>query len=266
MIPEELDATIVADKAAGKTPLAVVASAGSVSTGAIDPLRQIAEVPHRHGAWFHIGAAYGALAVIAARQKFNGIELADSISLGPHKWLCQPLDCRCLLYRCSEAARLAFSHTGVYARALRADTVEGFVFVEESIELSRRFRPLKLWLSLPYHGLAPFRASIAKGLSQPSRLAEAVRNESQLELMAPVELSAVCLCDRGGGIRTEEELNRLNLAILKRIVERGRVYLSNASLRNRFCLRACIVNHRTRDADVDCVVPEVLAAAKLGGA
>ena len=144
--------------------------------------------------------------------------------------------------------------------------MERFVFFEESIELSRRFRPLKLRLSLRYHGLAAFLASIAKGLLQASRLAEAVRNESQLELMASVELSAVCFRHRGGGIRTEEELNRLNLAILKRIVERGRVYLSNASLRNRFCLMARIVNHRARDADVDCVAPEVLAAAKLGGA
>jgi len=266
MIPEELDATMLADKAAGKIPLAVVASAGTVSTGAIDPLRQIAEVTHRHGAWLHIDGAYGALAAIAAQQIFDGIELADSISLDPHKWLYQPLDCGCLLYRSPEAARVAFSHTGDYARALSADPVEGFVFFEESMELSRRFRALKLWLSLRYHGFAAFRAFIAKDLLQATRLAEAVRNESQLELMAPVELSAVCFRHRGGGIRTEEELNRLNLAILKRIVERGRVYLSNASLRNRFCLRACIVNHRTRDADVDCVVPEVLAAAKLAGA
>ena len=204
--------------------------------------------------------------MIAARQKFDGIELADSTSLDPHKWLYLPLDCGCLLYRSPEAARLAFSHTGVYARALSADPVEGFVFFEESIELSRRFRPLKLRLSLRYHGLAAFLASIPKGLLQASRLAEAVRNESQLELMAPGELSAVCFRHRGGGIRTEEELNRLNLAILKRIVERGRVYLSNASLRNRFCLMARFVNPRARDADVDCVVPEVLAAAKLGGA
>ncbi len=266
MIPEELDATIVADKAAGKTPVAVIASAGTVSTGAIDPLRQIAEVTHRHGAWLHIDGAYGALAAIAAQQKFDGIELADSISLDPHKWLYQPLDCGCLLYRSPEAARLAFSHTGDYARSLSADPVEGFVFFEESMELSRRFRALKLWLSLRYHGFAAFRASIAKDLLQATRLAEAVRNESQLELMAPVELSAVCFRYRGRRHRSEEEMNRLNLAILKRIVERGRVYLSNASLRNRFSLRACIVNHRTRDTDVDAVVPEVLAAAKLAGA
>jgi len=128
MIPEELDATIVADKAAGKTPLAVVASAGSVSTGAIDPLRQIAEVPHRHGVGFHIDGAYGALAVIAASPKIRWHRTRDSISLDPHKWLYQPLDCGCLLYRSPQAARLAFSHTGDYARALSADPVEDSYF------------------------------------------------------------------------------------------------------------------------------------------
>ena len=145
------------DLAAGKTPVAVVASAGTVSTGSIDPLREIAEIAHRNGAWFHIDGAYGALAAIAERDKFAGLELADSISLDPHKWLYQPLDCGCLLYRSSQAAQKAFSHTGDYARSLTADPVEGFAFFEESLELSRRFRALKLWLSLRYHGLAAFR-------------------------------------------------------------------------------------------------------------
>ena len=262
IIPEKLEGEILRDKAAGKTPLAVVASAGTVSTGTIDPLRQIAEVARRHGAWFHIDGAYGTLAAIADRQKFDGMELADSISLDPHKWLYQPLDCGCLLYRSPEAARRTFSHTGDYARALNADPVEGFAFFEESIELSRRFRALKIWLSMRYHGLNAFRQSIAKDLAQARRLGEAIRNESELELLAPVELSAVCFRYRGQGSNREEDLNRLNLAILQRVIERGRIYLSNALLQHRFCLRACIVNHRTTDADVDCVVPEVLAAAK----
>ena len=262
MIPEELEAAIVRDKAAGKTPLAVVASAGTVSTGAIDPLRRIAEIARRHGAWFHIDGAYGALAAIAEPRKFEGMELADSISLDPHKWLYQPLDCGCLLYRSPDAARKAFSHTGDYARSLNADPVEGFAFFEESMELSRRFRALKLWLSLRYHGLGAFRESIAKDLAQAQRLAAAIRNERQLELLAPVELSAVCFRYVGTGSVPEEKLSQFNLRILKRIVERGRVYLSNASLRDKFCLRACIVNHRTKNSDVDCVVPEVLAAAQ----
>jgi aromatic-L-amino-acid decarboxylase len=262
MIPAQLEAQILRDKAAGRTPMAVVASAGTVSTGAIDQLRVIADIAHRHGAWFHVDGAYGALGAMADREKFDGLELADSISLDPHKWLYQPLDCGCLLYRSPEAAHQTFSHSGDYARSLTADPVEGFVFFEESMELSRRFRALKLWLSLRYHGVAAFRRSIAKDLAQARRLANAIEGEPQLELLAPVELSAVCFRYRGTGGLSEEELNPLNLALLKRVVARGRVYLSNASLRGKFCLRACIVNHRTKDADIDTVISEVLAAAR----
>jgi glutamate/tyrosine decarboxylase-like PLP-dependent enzyme len=255
----ELEKQFVRDEAAGKIPIAVVASAGTVNTGSVDPLRQIAEISHRHNAWFHVDGAYGALAAIA--KTFEGLELADSISLDPHKWLYQPLDCGCLLYRSAAAAQKAFSHSGDYARALSADPVEGFAFFEESIELSRRFRALKLWLSLRYHGFKAFRESIANDLGHARRLAEAIRNEPRLELLAPVELSAVCFRHRGQSGNSAEELNSFNAALLKCIVERGRVYLSNAALRGQFSLRACIVNHRTKDSDIDCVVPEVLEAA-----
>jgi aromatic-L-amino-acid decarboxylase len=210
----------------------------------------------------HVDGAYGALAAIAVPEKFDGLALADSLSLDPHKWLYQPLDCGCLLYRSPEAARRAFSHTGDYARTLSADPIEAFAFFEESLDLSRRFRALKLWHSLRYHGFAAFRESIAQNLAQARRLEEAVSREPQLEVLTPVELSAVCFRHKGGGMDSDGDLDRFNLALLKRIVERGRIYLSNASLRGQFSLRACIVNHRTTDADIDSVVPEVLAAAK----
>ncbi len=261
MIPRELEAQMARDMAAGKRPIAVVASAGTVNTGAIDPLREIAQIAHRHDAWFHIDGAYGALATIAHREKFEGIELADSISLDPHKWLYQPLDCGCLLYRSSESARKAFSHSGEYARALTEDPIEGFAFFEESLELSRRFRALKLWLSLRYHGFAAFRESIRKDIAQAGRLAEAIRREPKLELVAAGELSAVCFRHRGPNGMSEEERNRFNAELLKQITRRGKIYLSNASLHGKFCLRACIVNHRTKDADIDAIVPEVLAAS-----
>ena len=110
-----------------------------------------------------------------------------------------------------------------------------------------------------YHGLASFRESIRKDLAQARRLAEAVSNQPRLELLAPVELSAVCF--RYNAKNTDEELNRFNAALLQRILKRGRIYLSNASLQGKFSLRACIVNHRTKDSDIDSVVPEVLEAA-----
>ncbi len=262
LIPAELEQAIEQDKKEGKIPIAVIASAGTVNTGAIDPLPEIAAIARRHSLWMHIDGAYGTLAAIASPGKFASIELADSLSLDPHKWLYQPLDCGCLLYRDVNAAHAAFALTGEYAKTLTNDPVEGFAFFEESLELSRRFRALRLWISLRYHGLKAFRAAIQKDLDLAQRLASAIANQPKLELMAPVELSAICFRHVGVNPLIEDELNRQNADILKRVVQRGHVYLSNATLRGKFCLRACIVNHRTTEADVDSVIPEVLTAAK----
>ena len=257
----ELERAVLADLAAGRRPIAVVASAGTVNTGAIDPLGRIADVARRHGLWMHVDGAYGALAALAAPSAFSGIELADSLSLDAHKWLYQPLDCGCLLYRDAAAARAAFSHTGDYTRSLLEDPVERFAFFEESLELSRRFRALKLWLSLRFHGLGAFRESIRGDLELARKLAAAIDARPELERLAPVPLSAVCFRYRGDGSRQDAELDRLNQELLLRVVRRGRVFLSNATLRGRFALRACIVNHRSTPADVEAVVDEVLAAA-----
>lgn len=261
MLPSKLQEAILRDIERGFTPVAVVASAGTVNTGAIDPLRAIAEIAHAHGLWMHVDGAYGALAAIAAAERFDGLAMADSLSLDPHKWLYQPLDCGCLLYRDLEMARRTFKYTGDYAKQLSSDPIEGFAFFEESIELSRRFRALKLWLSLRYYGLAAFRAAIAGNLAQARRLAAAVNGCPELELMHAVELSVVCFRHRFRENASPEESNRFNTALLKRLIARGRIYLSNASLGGQFCLRACMVNHLTTDADIDAVVPEVLAAA-----
>ena len=262
MIPSELERALKRDKADGTTAIAVVASAGTVNTGAIDPLREVAEIAHAHDAWMHVDGAYGALAAIAVPEKFDGLALADSLSLDPHKWLYQPLDCGCLLYRDLPMARKTFAYTGDYAKQLSDDPIEGFAFFEESIELSRRCRALKLWLSLRYHGLAAFRAAIRRDLEHTQRLAAAVRACPELELVAAGELSAVCFRHLASADASEEERNRFNLALMKRMVRRGRVYLSNAMLEGKFCLRACIVNHLTQESDIDAVVPEVLAAAR----
>jgi aromatic-L-amino-acid decarboxylase len=262
LIPQELERTILRDQAAGSVPIAIVGSAGTVNTGAVDSLNELSEIARRHGAWLHVDGAYGALAALAVRNRFSGLELVDSISLDPHKWLYQPLDCGCLLYQDPAAARRTFAHTGDYARALSSDPIEGFAFFEESFELSRRFRAFKLWLSLRYHGREAFRQAIKNDLAHARRLAESIVEQPELELVAPVELSAVCFRYLGKGGLSETELNRINMAILQRVNERSRVYLSNAMLRAKFCLRACILNHRTSDSDIDSVVSEVLGAAR----
>ena len=258
MRTDALAAAIERDRHAGIPAIAIVATAGTTSTGAVDPLREIADIAQTRGLWLHVDGAYGGLAALAAPGLFTGLAQADSISLDPHKWLYQPLDCSALLYRDAGAARRAFAYTGEYARSLSGNPVEGFAFFEESAELSRRFRALKLWLSLRYHGIGQFRAAIRKDLEHAQLLARLIMAEPTLELLAPVELSTVCFRWKDA---PEQELDWRNAAILHEVIRRGRVCLSNASVHRAFALRACILNHRTTDADVTAVVEEVTAAA-----
>jgi glutamate/tyrosine decarboxylase-like PLP-dependent enzyme len=248
---DALQAAIAADRQAGHVPITIVATAGTVSTGAIDPLPEIADLARREGLWLHVDGAFGGLAALAAPEKYRGLERADSLSIDAHKWLYQPLDCGCLLHRHRDVARAAFAHTDDYVKILTADSTEGYAVFEESMELSRRFRALKLWMSLQYHGRRSFREAIRRDQRHAQLLAELVRAQPELELMAPVPLSAVCFRHRA----------KDNESILKRVNSRGRVYLSNATIRGQFALRACFVNHRTKEDDVSAIVSEVIAAA-----
>ena len=258
-----LQRAIDRDMAAGIPPIAIIGSAGTVNTGSIDHLFMLASIAEDSGAWFHIDGAYGALAAVAQPGKFIGIERADSISLDPHKWLYQPLDCGCLLYRMPARAQRTFSHTGDYAQSYFADSLENFQFFDESMELSRRFRALKLWLSLRYHGLENFRKAIRNDLDLAAYFAARVDAEPELERLAPAPLSAVCFrfLPKERAL-SGEELDCLNQNILPKVVRRGRVFLSNATISGRFALRICVVNHRARQADLDEVVSEVLAVGR----
>lgn len=255
-----LEAAIAQDRAAGRSGIAVVASAGTVSTGAIDPLEDIAEICRARDLWLHVDGAYGALGSLAQPQKYRGLARADSLSVDLHKWLYQPVDCGLLLFRDAHVARKTFSHTEDYARVIGSGPEEDFAFFEESLELSRRFRALKVWLSLRYHGLDAFRAAIGADLQHAQDLGAAIGSCPELELLAPVELSAVCFRHRGTPHR--KDLDRFNEAVLRQLIHNGVVYLSNATVAGRFALRACFVNHRTRGADVAKIVPEVLSAAR----
>jgi glutamate/tyrosine decarboxylase-like PLP-dependent enzyme len=255
--PDSLRRAIADDRAAGRTPMAVVACGGTIVTGAVDPLVDIVAVAREEDLWVHVDGAYGVPAAMVEKDLFAGLADVDSLSLDAHKWLYQPLDCSLLLYRDRDAARRTFSMTDDYAASLTSDPIEGDVFFEETIELSRRIRALKLWLSLRYHGVGAFRAAIAANLAQARLLAELVDAEPALDRVAEVPLSAVCFRWVGGDPAT---LDDRNAELLDRVNRRGRVYLSNATIGGRFVLRACITNHRTTDADVTAVVEEVLAA------
>jgi aromatic-L-amino-acid decarboxylase len=257
MSPNALREAIAVDVAAGLDPLAVVANGGTIVTGAVDPIAEIVAIARDYDMWVHVDGAYGVPAAMVAPEQFRGLAEVDSVSLDAHKWMYQPLDVSILLYADRAAARRTFSFTDDYAASLTADPVEGDVFFEETIELSRRIRALKLWLSLRYHGLAAYRASIAGNIRQAQLLAELVDATPALERMASVPLSAVCFRWTGDA----DDLDARNAALLEQVNRRGRVYLSNATIRGSFVLRACITNHRTTDDDVAEVVSEVLAAA-----
>jgi glutamate/tyrosine decarboxylase-like PLP-dependent enzyme len=144
-----------------------------------------------------------------------------------------------------------------YVKTSSDDPVEGFAFFDQTIELSRRFRALKVWLSLRYHGVGAFRAAISENLRQAGLLADLIEGQRSLELLAPVELSAVCFRSTEGDTGA---LNARNEAILQKVNRRGRVWLSNASIGDAVGLRACITNHRTTDDDIRAIVEEVVAA------
>ena len=251
MRTDALEAAIAADRRAGITPMAIVATAGTVSVGAIDPLPQLAEIASREGLWLHVDGAYGGLAALAVPDKFRGLYLADSLSLDAHKWLYQPVDCGCLLFKDPQVARDTFAHSGDYVRVLAENPPRPSPSSRSSMELSRRFRALKLWMSLQYHGKRAFKEAISRDLAHARLLAETIRSQPELELLAPVLLSAVCFRHR----------TKDNAGILRRVDLRGRVYLSNATVRDQFALRACFVNHRTTADDVRAIVTEVLTAA-----
>jgi aromatic-L-amino-acid/L-tryptophan decarboxylase len=254
-----LERAIVEDEAKGRAAIAIVGSAGTTNTGAIDDLPGLAAIAAEHDLWLHADGAYGALAALAEPSKLEGLSLADSVSLDAHKWLYQPLDCSIVLFKDVNVARRTFSHSDDYVRPLSDDPIEGFAFFDQSVELSRRFRALKIWTSLRYHGLSAFREAIAADLRHARLLAELVDREPLLELLAPVELSAVCFRWNDGS--EAASLDERNAAILRALNRRGRVSISNATIRGAFALRACIVNHLATDDDVVAIVDEVLAAA-----
>ena len=258
---DELEKAVAEDRAAGKRGIAIVGSAGTTNTGSIDPMEELASIARLNNLWFHVDGAYGALAASVIPDKFRGLTLADSLSLDTHKWLYQPVDCGCLFYRDPADAQRAFSHSGEYTKVLSSDPIEGFAFFEESIELSRRFRALKVWLSLRYHGAQAFREAITEDLRLALHLASRIDDRDELELLAPVNLSAVCFRYVVDG-KSEEELNALNAEIVKRSQRAGRVFFSNAMINGKFALRACITNHRSSEKDVEAVIAETIRIAR----
>ncbi|MGK5740385.1 pyridoxal phosphate-dependent decarboxylase family protein [Micromonospora sp. URMC 103] len=269
---DDLVRRIEEDLAAGAEPFCVVATAGTVVTGAVDPLREIAAVARRYGLWLHVDACYGGFARLApsARPLFDGLSEADSISLDPHKWLYLPADCGCLIYRDPEAARAAFALDDAdYVRITQTQPAEAFAFWDYGPDLSRRFRALKLWMLMAYAGTRALGEAIESNLDCARHLADLVAASDDFELLAPVELSIFCFRYLPPAARTaartaadEEALDRLNERILTVLQQGGSSYLSNASVDGRFALRGCVVNYRTTRRDMEVLLDDVRRAAE----
>lgn len=258
---------IAADRQNGFKPFCVVASSGTVNTGAVDPLNEVADIAKEFDLWFHVDGAYGALGAMdkSKRALFDGLARADSVSLDPHKWLYVPLDSGCLLFRDEATARAAFSFDEAdYIKVHEQDEQESFAFWNYGPELSRRFRALKIWVTLRYYGARRIAASISDDMALAAYMADCVERAADFELLAPVELSICCFRYEppSATTRADAELDELNSRIMNLIQRGGRAYVSSATLNGKFALRACITNFRTTRADIDATLEIIREAGR----
>jgi glutamate/tyrosine decarboxylase-like PLP-dependent enzyme len=269
---------IESDLASGLRPFCVVANAGTVSSGAVDRLSEVAQIADEHSLWFHVDGAYGVLAAMTAEKRalFRGVESADSVSIDPHKWLYTPIDCGALLLRNPEHARTAFAATEEgYIKIFEAKEDEAFAFWDYGIELSRPFRALKVWTLLQYYGTDRIAAAIAEDCALAEYVSSRVGASEDFELLAPVTLGICCFrylpARLSRGLESDDEkeraslnqqLNELNARIMLRVQRAGCAYISNAELRGLFALRASITNFRTTREDLDITLDAIRAAAR----
>jgi aromatic-L-amino-acid decarboxylase len=272
--------TITKDLERGLKPFCVVGTAGTVNTGAVDSLSEIADIAKEFDLWFHVDGAYGALAALDQKKRplFHGLDRADSVSLDPHKWLYVPIDSGCLLFRDEARARAAFSSDEAdYIKVHEQDTDESFAFWNYGPELSRRFRALKIWLTLRYYGVRRIARAISEDNELAAYLGQSIEQAADFELLAAPELSICCFryvppalrsrleaesLGRRADAVVNSELDQLNSRIMHAVQRGGRAYLSSATLRGKFALRACITNFRTTRADIDETLEIIREAAR----
>ena len=263
---DDLVTKITADLEAGYVPFCVVANAGTVNTGAVDPLTEVREIADRFQLWMHVDGSYGAFAVLAesAKKLFAGMERADSIALDPHKWLYLPVDVGCVIYRDPEKARAAFAHEAEYTRIIGEQGDETFAFWNYGPELSRRFRALKVWVLLKGVGLDCLSEAIESNLACARYVASMVRESDDFEMAAPVELSIFCFRHVPAQLKNKspEVIDAFNERLLVALQRDGSSYLSNATLGGRFALRGCVLNYRTTLRDMDILLEDLRRVAR----
>jgi aromatic-L-amino-acid decarboxylase len=248
--PDAVERAIEADRAAGVVPVAVVATAGTTLTGAVDPLDALADVCAARGVWLHVDGAYGLPAAAVARSAalFAGVDRADSVSIDAHKWLYLPKACGVVLVRRKEDLRAALGHEGAY---LPHDREEAHA-ADITLEYSRPFRALKLWLALRTHGAGAFRQAVERNLEQARLLHDAVTASPRLEALPSLpHLSVVPFRHVPPHTR---DLDAHNARIVHLIQEGGEFWVAHAQIDGSTYIRPCIVNFRTTDEDVTAFV------------
>jgi aromatic-L-amino-acid decarboxylase len=257
--PDAVAAAIDADRAAGILPLAVVATAGTTLTGAIDPLDRLADVCAQRGVWLHVDGAYGApaAATASAGPRFAGLDRADSLTVDPHKWLYLPKACGALLVRDPDVLEATFGHDKSYM----PDEDELPNAVDRTLEYSRPFRALKLWLAFRVHGADTFRAAIERNLAHAQLLYGLVEAQPRLRaLTGPPTLSVLPFQHLPRD--PEADVDAHNTRLVRRLQRDGHVWVASAVVDGTVAIRPCFVNFRTADADVQALVDEVLAVGE----
>jgi aromatic-L-amino-acid/L-tryptophan decarboxylase len=248
---EALRAAIAADEAGGRTPLVVVANAGTTAAGAVDPFEELSVICRERGIWLHVDGAYGAFACLSerGRRTLAGMELADSITLDPHKWLYQPVELGALLVGDGSALRRGFEISPDFLKDVEAADRE-VNFSDLGLQLTRSCRALKLWMSVRYFGVSAFRAAIDNCLDLALHAQSRIEESADLELMSPASLGVVTFRRHPSGVDDEAILERINASVAERIGQSGEVFISTGRVRGRYVLRLCILNHSTSEAEV----------------
>lgn len=253
------------DRQAGLLPFCLVGNAGTVNTGAIDPIEELVAIAKEERLWLHVDGAFGAIPKILPEfdSRLKALEQADSLSFDYHKWLYVNYEVGCVLVRNAVAHREAFAtavnYLAMHERGLSAGPDN---FANFGMELSRGFKALKVWMLLKEHGVEKYAAMVRKNLQQAQYLAELVQHEPLLELLADVPLNIVCYRFNPGN-QSEEVLNKINKEILMRLQEEGIAAPSYTLLHNRYAIRTAITNHRSRLEDFDVLVRETVRIGRM---
>jgi len=249
----------------GRRPFCIAGSAGSVQTGAIDPLNELADIASEFGLWLHVDGAYGAVAMLdpGTRPLLAGIERANSVVLDPHKWLSVPVECGCVLVRDGELLRNAFSLVPSYLRTEPGKGIGNLPwFAEYGFQQTRGFRALKLWVTLAHAGSSGLEQQIAGQIALARYLEQRIEAMPDFELRSKGKLSIVCFRYVPEALAGDDNaLDALNKKLMERVQAGGTAFLTSATLAGRFALRACILHYGTAEGDIDAMLEIVRSTA-----